>query len=284
MKRFPIFLGLLVVAGAAVPVRPQGVPPPLRVSFLSLEHGDATLIQAPGGLNGLLGVGAAGDAGAVAAHLRRRGISRLDVVVAATWSERSLGGLPALLAAGKVGRVVRNQLYVPTATGERVLAEVDKRGVRSFSPPPGGTETLFRSPPCQMRAVAPTGPMLARFAKDPRCSAMYEFQYDRISVLCLGDASREHQQAMWEQVDPRPWGHVLQIGRNGAAGALLPSMLKELKTRYVVLPIPRKSGAAPAPETLTALRRAGVKVYRTDRNGTVTVTTDGTHVNVRAEH
>jgi competence protein ComEC len=253
------------------------------VSFLALDHGEATLVQAPGGVDGLIGAGAAGDATAVSRYLRKRGVKQLDVMVAATWSERSLGGMPALLKTERVARIVQNQLYVPTTVGDRALREASRRGVRTFSPPPGNTETLFRSPPCQMRAVAPTGPMMGRFAKDPRCSAMYEFQYDHLSVLSLGESGREHQRDMWRQADPRPWGHVLQIGRNGAADALLPAMLPDLRTRYAVLTIPRKSGGEPAPETLAALHRAGVKVYRTDRDGTVTVTTDGTHISVRTE-
>lgn len=283
MKRLLISLALVGTLLTALPGSSGGgPPPPLRVTFLSLDYGEATLVQAPGGMIGLIGAGSARDGNAVVRYLQRRRVSRVDVLVAATWSERSLGGVAALLRSVRVGRIVRNQLYVPTAIGERALQMAERQGIRVLTPTPGERIPVFRSPPCQMRAVAPTGPMLVRFAKDTRCSAIWEFEYDHVSVLCLGSTLRKHQQAMWDQADPRPWGHVLQIGDNGAADALLPSMLKGLKTRYVVIPIPRKSNARPAPALLNALERAGVRAFRTDRNGTVTFTTDGKRITTSA--
>jgi competence protein ComEC len=255
----------------------------LRVTFLSLDRGAATLVQAPGGLVGLVGAGGPGDAGAIVGWLGRHHISKVDVLVATTWSEPYLGGAAGLLKRVKVGRIVRNPLYVPTPVGDHLLEDADRRGIKSFSPPPGDSETLFYTPPCEMRAVAPTGPMLVQFAKDPRCSAIFQFKYEQASILCLGDSSRKHQQVMWEQVERKPWGHVLQIGRNGAADSLLPSMLRPLRTRYAVIPIPRRSGARPAAGTLAALKQAGVRVYRTDRQGAVTVVTDGTQIHVTSE-
>lgn len=231
---------------------------------------------------GLVGVGAEGDTDAVIQTLRRSGVRKLDVVVAATWSEGCLGGLPGLLKRLPVGRVVRNQLYVRTPVGERAFNAMARHGVKDFAPPPGDAETLFYTPPCQMRSVAPTGPMLKQFERDPLCSAIYEFQYGHQSVLCLGETSRIHQQVMWREGSPRPWGQVLQIGRNGAADALFPGMLKDLRTRYAVLTIPRGAQAKPASATLEALRRAGVKVYRTDRDGSITVTCDSESIKVTA--
>lgn len=217
------------------------------------------------------------------AWLRRHNVHKLDVLVATTWTDAYLGGASALLQGMPVGRIVRSPLYVPTPIADRVLKLADQRGVKAFSPPPGDSESLFYTPPCRMRAVAPTGPMLIQFEKDPRCSAIFEYEYEHVSVLNLGDSARKHQQAMWEQADPKPWGHVLQIGRNGAADSLYPAMLRGLRTRFAVIPIPRKSGAEPAASTLAVLKQAGVRVYRTDHDGAVTATTDGTQIHVTTE-
>ena len=284
MKRLLVPLAVAGALLAALPgPRAAAGPPPLRVTFLPLDHGAATLVQAPGGLVGLVGAGGPGDGEAITAWLRHHHVPKLDVLVATTWTDAYLGGAPALLKGMPVGRIVRSPLYVPTPIADRVLTLADQRGVQAFSPPPGDSETLFYTPPCRMRAVAPTGPMLVQFEKDPRCSAIYQFVYEHMSVLCLGDSARKHQQAMWAQADPKPWGHVLQIGRNGGEDSLLPSMLRGLRTRFAVIPIPRKSGAQPAASTLAALKQAGVRVYRTDRQGAVTVVTDGTQIHVTAE-
>ena len=150
MKRL---LSWLTLVTAALPLPTAGIragppPPPLRVTFLSLDYGDATLVQAPGGMVGLLGAGAARDGDAVIRYLRRHGIRKVDVLVAAAWSERYLGGVPALLRSVHVSRVLRNPLYVPTAAGERALKEVQQHGIEAFSPTPGDFDTLYHTPPC----------------------------------------------------------------------------------------------------------------------------------------
>jgi beta-lactamase superfamily II metal-dependent hydrolase len=259
--------------------------PPLRITFLALDRGEATLVQAPGGVTGLIGAGAAGEGEKVLQFLRSRKVSRLDVLAASTWSPEHMGGMPRLIKSLPVKRFIHNSIYAPVKGVEPLLELIrtppEQSRIPAGSMTPGEAVTLHYTPPCIMRAVAPTGPMLTRFAGDRDCSLMLEFRYDRVTYLDLGQTTRRHQQAMWSGVDLKPYGHVLRIGRNGGAGSLTDSLLKPLKTRIAVIPVARKSGKKPAPATLAALRKAGVKVYRTDQHGTITVSTDGDKINVR---
>jgi competence protein ComEC len=150
-------------------------------------------------------------------------------------------------------------------------------------PAPGETIPLYRTPPYQFRVVAPTGPMLVPFQNDPACSLMVELMYQHVSVLDLGSTKAKHQAAMWKTAQLQPTGEVLVIGRSGAADALDASLLKPLKTRVAVIRVPLKGGKRPAPELLARLKRAGVKVYRTDTHGRITVETDGATIWVKPE-
>jgi competence protein ComEC len=49
-----------------------------------------------------------------------------------------------------------------------------------------------------------------------------------------------------------------------------------------VIPVGTNRYGHPRPEVLSALDRAGCAVWRTDREGTITVATDGHRVRVRA--
>jgi competence protein ComEC len=274
-----LLLALFTPAGAGTG------DPPLRITFLSLDRGEATLIQIPGGVTGLIGAGAAGEESAVLRALEARGVKRLDVLAAATWSTEHIGGMRALLGRFPVRQFVYNPVDIRIPAARPLLEAVarlrDGGKLQSSAPSPGESFTLYYTPPCIMRAVAPTGPMLTRFAGDRDCSLMLEFRYDRVTYLDLGQTTRRHQQAMWAGVDLKPYGQVLRVGRNGAAGSITDSLLKPLKTRIAIIPVARKSGKKPAPATLAALRKAGVTVYRTDRHGTITVSTDGDKINVR---
>lgn len=275
----------LVLAGAVFPVREgQGAGEQVRITFFALDRGEATLIETPGGMVSLLGAGAPGEGETIVKLLRKRGIRALSAVMAGTWQDRHVGGMKVVLEQVPMNVFMQNPLYVSTPVGDKMLkvaGAMAKAGQLHLAiPTPGEVTTVSYNPPCEIAAVGPTGPMLAQYKGDRDCSLTMEVNYHKVSFLSLGQTNKQHQSALWQQAKRRPWGHVLQIGRNGAADSLAESLLKPLKTRVAVLPIPRKSGARPAASTLAALRRAGVKVYRTDQQGEVTVVTDGTHVKV----
>lgn len=271
--------------------KPAGKPQPagkptVKMTYFALDNGDAALMEVPGGTKILIGTGGPGDGPGLVRTLNRRGLKKVDALMIPTWGERCIGSGVYVLRHLGVKQIYHNPVFARTKSSApmyetaKVLEKASK--TRVAAPAPGETITLFYTPPVQLQAVAPTGPMLARFEGDPACSMITELSINRVSFLNLGETTRKHQQAMWDHVYPRPWGQVLAIGRNGGEGAILPAMLKPLRTRYAVLSIPRKSRQKPAASTLQLLKNAGVKVYRTDQDGTVTVTTDGEQIHITA--
>lgn len=283
IRALPAIAAAVLIGVPSSQAAPTGQPP-LRLTFIALPKGEATLIQPPGGrVVGLLGAGARGEAAAVVRTLRRRGVKAVEVLIGGSWSERHMGGIPELLSRIPVRSFLYSPLYHKTTAGDRAIAAARARAERlRVGAATLDTTTVFYSPPCQFRNVGPIGPMTKTFARDPRCSLALEVIYDRVSFLSVGDSRARHQQALFKAASPPPDGHILQISGQGTADAVEPSLLRKLKTRVVVIPTP-KSGPRPDPKLLRTLARAGVKVYRTDQRGTVTVTTDGRNIDVKTE-
>lgn len=259
----------------------------LRVTYVPLPRGNSTLIEAPGGSKILLGAGEKAEAPELLRFLKRRGVQRLNILMLDTWTESHVGGALNIIQGLPTRALAHNGNYIRTPNGEKAYLyarQLDTaRKMQLAVPTPGGRTDLFYTPPCQVTAVAPTGPMLSRFSRDASCSLVTEFSYDRISFLNLGQTTRKHQQAFWETSPEKPEGHILTIGRAGEAQALLPGLLKPLKTRVAVIPVPTRGARKPDPALLKSLKAAGVRVYRTDQNGVVTVTTDGRGIQVNTE-
>ena len=289
MRRLILVSALVAVTlflqGFPRPSSAQGDdPPPLKFTFLPLKKGEAALVEAPGGLRGLIGSGAPEETDEVLRFLKQRGIRKLDVLMVTTWSERHSGGTLSILQRFPVRQFLLNPVFIANKRNDAVikwaLARQELGKLIVTQPTPGERVTFFHSPPCQMRAVGPTGPMLAKFERDPRCSLTIEFIYDRISVLWLGDTAPKHQQALLKQADPPPDGQVLIVGRDGAADSLLPTLPRTVKTEVAVIPIARQSGRKPAPATLEALKKAHARIYQTGTPATLTLSTDGRKVTV----
>jgi len=219
--------------------------------------------------------------------LKSRGIRQIDTLMLAASSDRQMGGMLDLLQQFRPKTFMRTPLYARTSLGDRIIRLADSleqaHRVNMVLPTPGESTAVFFRPPCEFIAVAPTGPMLARFKGDRDCSLVMEVSYDKVSFLTLGTTTSRHQQVFWQQVRQKPWGHILQIGRDGAADALAESLLRTLKTRVAVISIPKRAHGRPSPTLLAALRRNSVRLCRTDRQGNITVTTDGENIDVKTE-
>jgi len=239
----------------------------LRVTFLALDRGEATLVETPGEHALLLGAGTKAEGPRVVAWLKARGIRKLEGVLLQTWKDTHMGGAAAVLRAFPVGQVLTNPSRAETAESknlDRVAGALQGSKDLMYSAAiPGDNHVLNHDPFCQVTVVSPNETMQRHFQKDPNNSMVLEFRREKMAFLSLGDTQLKHQTLLLKQMEYAPWGQVLRIGQNGAADSLVTSAIKALKTRVAVIPVPRNSGKRPSPAVLAALRSAGVRVYRT---------------------
>lgn len=242
-------------------------------------------MEGPHGRVCLVGGGAPGEGPEVARRVRARGVRSVPVVIVQTWKPAHVGGIRPLLTPLRVERVLFNAVYAPGPECDslfrhcRSLGEAGRLLFQSLTP--GEEVTLSHQPLFQMTAHSPTGAMIRPYALDPKCSLVAEFGVQKASFLSLGDTTARIQREYWRQRDPKPWGHLLHLGRAVAADTLAAEHLRALRTKVAILTLPRKGGGAPNAALVAALRKAGVRVYRTDRDGTLTATvTEGGTVTV----
>ena len=74
---------------------------------------------------------------------------------------------------------------------------------------------------------------------------------------------------------------LLKVGHHGSRGATGAAWLSELEPKAAVVSVGRNRYGHPSPEALARLGRQRVAVWRTDRDGTVSVSTDGRTMTIR---
>jgi competence protein ComEC len=104
-------------------------------------------------------------------------------------------------------------------------------------------------------------------------------QYRELEVLFAGDAGFPAEREM------RSWARpvdLLKVGHHGSRGSSGEEWLDSLRPRVAVISVGQNTYGHPAPETLSRLRRRKIQVWRTDQEGSVTVTSDGSRMTVRS--
>ena len=78
---------------------------------------------------------------------------------------------------------------------------------------------------------------------------------------------------------------ILKVGHHGSTSSSSTAFLNKVKPEIAVISVGTgNTYGHPAPETLSKLQASGLKVYRTDLNGNVVVSTDGKSYSVSAEN
>jgi competence protein ComEC len=264
-------LGLATATGLGSPSPPGD----LTVRFLDIGQGDATLIQHPDGTAVLFDGGP--PEGGVTRLLRRAGVRRLAVVVATHASRDHHGGLVDVLDRYPVGLLLDGGDGNPHPGLQAVRDEAVRHGVRivpALAPMTlrvGGLEIHVLSPPPR-----PPGPP----PEDPNLRAVVAIvSSGAFDLLLSADAESESLLPL-----DLPDVEAMKMPHHGSSDLGLPEVLDRLSPEIAAIEVGPNTYGHPAPSSLAALEHAGVTTYRTDRDGTVTLTVTHGQMEVTTEH
>jgi competence protein ComEC len=253
----------------------------LALHFLDVGQGDGAVLRTPAGRWVVIDAGPRGDhvdAGrrVVVPFLASHGAGDLAMVVVSHAHADHLGGVASVLERYKAalvlepGALVADPLYYsfldelaadaipwhPGRRGER--AELDGVGFTILHP-----DTLWHG-----------------WGEDVNeDSLVLLVEYGAFQTLFAGDAGFSAEAEMR--------GHagavdLLKVGHHGSRGSTGDEWLDSLRPRAAVISVGRNTYGHPSAQTLARLRHRRVEVWRTDRDGMVTVTTDGERMTVKA--
>ena len=245
----------------------------LTVTFLDVGDGDCTLVQSPEGRTILVDTGPAAAAPAVAALLRRRGVKTIDLLLLASPDDGSIGGVPALLGSGIPVTQVWDNAVADTGEARRAALEAVRRRHLPSSIA-GAGDNLQIGGRLFLSALWPPD----RGAASRRDPLLCRIDYGSTAFLLEAPTTAQAERDVISQAGSRIECEdactdlVLQAAPH-AAGSPLPELLRRSAPSLVVWSCGPDN--PPDEATLHRLQAAGAAVWRTDTQGTITVTTGG---------
>ena len=264
-------LGLATAAGLGSPAPPGD----LTVRFLDIGQGDATLIQHPDGTAVLFDGGP--PEGGVTRLLRRAGVRRLAVVVATHASRDHHGGLVDVLDRYPVGMLLDGGDGNHHPGLQAVRDEAARLGIRTVK---AVAPMTLRAGGLVIRVLSPLPRPAGPAPEDPNPRAVVAVvSSGAFDLLLSADAESEALLPL-----NLPDVEAMKVPHHGSSDPGLPQVLHRLRPEIAGIEVGPNTYGHPAPSTLAALDRANVTTYRTDRDGTVTVTVTHGRMNVTTEH
>ena len=284
--------GLFFTARDVVAAPPTGT---LRVVFLDVGQGDATLVRLPDGRSLLVDAGgfpipalqasesghAAGfDIGEriVAPALRALRVRRLDTLVVTHGDPDHIGGARSALRLFGPRAVWEGVPVPPQAESAALAAAAERSGAERRNVVAGD---LLRVGAVQIRVLHPPLPEWERQRVRNEDSIVLEVRLGGVSIVLPGDIGREGESAVLPLLEPAPIV-VLKAPHHGSATSSTPAFLAALNPSAVIFSAGRMNRFGhPARPVVERYRARGTAMFSTAEDGAVMLDTDGREVIIR---
>jgi competence protein ComEC len=262
-------LGALLLAWPAVG---SARGPALELHFLDVGQGDATLVRTPGGRWVMIDAGprsAGYDAGErrVLPYLRAHRVRALEALVLTHPHADHVGGAPAVLRRLPVRRLVDPGYVHGSPYYLETLELAEERGVAWEEARPG---VSFVVDGILFDVLGPERETVESTHDANEASVIVRVVMGGFAALFTGDASVQVESRLVREHGTALRSAVLKAGHHGSSTSTSELFLRAVRPEAVV--ISAGSGnryGHPAPAVMARLQAHGVRVLRTDRDGTV---------------
>ncbi|HYP02067.1 MAG TPA: ComEC/Rec2 family competence protein [Pyrinomonadaceae bacterium] len=284
-----VVLAIIVVVGLVAyfkfyrPAPGPQLPPPsgeeLSIHVLDVGQGDAILIVAPGGKTALVDASVPGSGKKILAAMGRYGVDHIDLLVTTHAHADHIGGADEVIKGTKVYKVLDSKVPNTTKNYEDFLDAIEANKVEFIGASPGQTFDLGSG--AVISVLAPIQPLFTKDqlrsgGNEPNAnSVVTRLDYGEFSILLTGDAEAQTEVRMMEG-GARLAAKVLKVGHHGSKYASSGDFLRQAKFKDAVISCGADNRYGhPSQEVLDRLKAAGVRIYRTDLQGEITIKTRG---------
>jgi competence protein ComEC len=286
LRRFAAWVVLAVACATTAPAYaapgppgPAPTPAPLRIDFIAVGQGDAALVTSPTGKTVLIDGGPKQAVPALTALLRARHATAIDLMLLTHPHADHLGGLATIVRTFPVRTFMAAPFQHESEAYERLLKLLETRNVKVRPAERGRTIDIGGG--AMLTLLTPTDPRITRSRSDVNAnSIVVRVDYRGIGTLFAADAEAQTERWLLASTARLP-AQILKVAHHGSSYSSTAPFLRAVAPLAAVISVGApNSHNHPTPEAIARLEGLPAHVYRTDRDGTVTVETDGARIEV----
>ena len=246
----------------------------VTVKFIDVGQGEAILIALPE-KTVLIDAGPTGSAPKIAQVLQELGRNKIDYLVATHPDEDHIGGMADVISNTQIGTIYAPNKTNNTATYRKFLTAIQNNNLQ-ITLAEAGT-IIDQTDDYKLEILWPKKD--ANFPETNDYSIIIKLTVGNKTFLFTGDAPTN------AILNSNP-GHidVLKLSHHGSRTGTTEVLIHKLSPTYAVLSYAVDNPYGhPMQSVLNALRKHSVEVWGTGANGTITITCDGTNIDISGE-
>jgi competence protein ComEC len=214
----------------------------------------------------------------LAPALWARGVRSLDTLLVTHGDPDHLGGAIAVVDDFRPGRIWEGVRVGPHAPTRALLDEAARLHI-PIEPLRAGD--IFREGDLRVRVLHPPEPDWERRRVRNDDSVVLEVVYGDVALLLTGDIGGEVERSIIPLLTPART-RILKVAHHGSRTSTSSALLEAWRPQIAIISCGRGNRFGhPAPEVLRRLEAIGTTMYRTDRDGQITLETNGSIVTTR---
>lgn len=259
----------------------QNVEGEAKIWYLDVGQADSMLLQLPNGNEWeyvLIDAGTGQTEEALVSWLQEQGVTDIAAVIATHPHEDHIGGMDAVLEAIPVESLympeVKESLTPTTRCYEQLLDAAEAQQVQAVKGQSG--VTVYEEDGVKLELVGPEPQK--EYDDLNEYSLVAKLTVGEKSFLFTGDSSEQAEADMIEAGEDLK-ADVLKIGHHGSSTATTEAFLQAVNPQVAVISCGKdNSYGHPHEETMQRLQEKAMTIYRTDEDGTILATCDGTSI------
>ncbi len=242
----------------------------LEMQVIDVGQGQAVLFSSEG-KHVLVDGGDRNYSSYLVSYLKKIGITELEYIVASHYDDDHLSGLIGALYAFQVQNVIAPGYVADTKTYTSFCNAVSGEGLTAILPKTGDTYTFGTA---EFTIVSKTELMNQNQASANNSSIAIRVTNGAHSFLVTGDAQEEAESAMCYAGEDLK-SDVYVAGHHGSGSSSIEVFLDAVDPYMAVISCGvDNSYGHPADRVINSFQQRNIKIYRTDIDGTITITSD----------